>query len=245
MTNVSGWQDWQQRVSPFGQNDLLYSNNNLPNGSPQTFNVTLNALYQGLLVVVLSPNQNDMQVLIDNDGFIGIGQQQTQIIGGADTPGQFLFPMLNFLGDTVAVTIVFTTTMLHGEIAIYGVRQLAGVELRTDGRPVPQNGLMAWLAAGAAGTYALVGAPSAPTRVIIGSASVAGAPEAAGPAYRILATVEGATQPILVGLGAVGGPCQAQLEWTKGIVTDPGTQVGLQLSANGYAEAMVTYDLVV
>ncbi|MGH3571177.1 MAG: hypothetical protein ACRDUW_05010 [Pseudonocardiaceae bacterium] len=242
-SNVSGWQDWQQRVSPFGQNDLLFSNSDTPNGSPQTFNVALNALYQALLVVILSPNQNDMQVLIDNDGFIGVGFQQTQIIGGADTPGQFLFPMLNFLGDTVAVTIVFTTTMLHGEIAIYGVRQLTNLALRTDGRPYPQNGLINGIAAAGGGQVDLAPAPLAPTRVLIGGVALGAYAAAAGGYGQIVATVNG-TDAVLLAV-PTGASVAVSQSWETGVLCDPGTKVYANVPAGaGSILATIQYDLV-
>ena len=240
-----GYQDWQPRVSPQSEDDLLYSNTNLPNGSPQSFTVTLNSKYVGIAVVIESPNfQNDMQVVVANQGTLKSQYQQAQILG-AGVPGTFLFPMINFIGDTVKVTIVFTAALTGGSILIFGARDMPGLQVRPDGRMYPQGAVFADSFQNAvAGNFTIAGAPAAPSRFLILSAYLAGfGPN--GALVAIFATINGANVHLLgVGYGPNSGGANSQT-WPQGVLCDPGTDItgnnfNVSTSLSG-----VTYDVVV
>jgi len=235
-----GYQDWQPRVSPQSEDDLLYSNTNLPNGSPQSFTVTLNSKYVGIVVVVESPNfQNDMQVLVTNQGVLKSQFQQTQILG-AGVPGTYLFPLVNFIGDTCKVTLVFTAALTGGTILIFGARDLPGIQVRSDGRLYPQNTLSQTVFMNGVATHSLVGAPAAPNRLLIGSVFLSAV--AGNSLNSIRATVEGSYGDIF---DCVGGTALS-VTWAAGLLCDPGTGIDAnQGNAAGFCYGGVTYDIVV
>ena len=246
VTNTQGWQDWQPRSSPQNQDDLLYKNLALPNGSPQSFTVTLDALYLGVMVVIESPGQNDMQVIFDNQGLVGVQQQQTQILGGAGTPGTFFFPARNFLGDTVKITLSFTSALTGGQIAIYGVRSIPGIGMRADGRTHPLGSIWGGSQGVAAvGATTLVFASSAPSRFLIKSVSLAVGAGPNGNAAYLYGTLGAAVAILASGVSGSAAGATMAIEWESGILLDPATGIVLQSSQATYIAAAVLYDIVV
>jgi hypothetical protein len=224
-------------VSPQNQDDLLFQNAALPNGSPQTFTVTVDSQYVGIVVVLESQAQNDVQVVCANTGVMGVQQQQAQIIGGSTAPSTFLFPLVNFIGDTVKITVTATASLLNGKIAIFGARSIPGVQQRPDGRAYPQNSNLANSAFGAGGTTSLVPAPAAPSRIMIGSMMLA----ALGGTPNLVATVEGNTVVILIAVG----PGALNVTFPTGLLLDPATPLTYNGAAAGASNTSCTYDLVV
>lgn len=241
---LQGYNDWQPRSVPQNQDDLLLSNTDLPNGSPQIFNVTLQNRYVGIVIVIESPNfQNDIQVNVQNTGVLNAQYSQTQILG-VGVPGSYYFPMVNFIGDTIKVVIDFTASLLGGSIFIFGARSMPGIQVRPDGRLYSTNSLIAAASQVGIGNGDVVFAPAAPARILVGAVNLCCVSSAGGAIGVVAATVEGTTIN-LIAISGAAAQYGAQ-NWPSGVLCDPGTPVLVEVgTAAATIIANVQYDIVV
>lgn len=232
-----GYQDWQPRVSPQSEDDLLFSLNPIPGVALAPFHVTLNAKYVGVTIVFESPGAQGVQVSVVNTGALSLSTQQFQFLGGAGAPGSYNFPLVNFIGDVLNISIVGSFTFHNGAVYVFGSRALTGIQTRPDGRPYPQNSQVAFY--NVIATAPIVAAPASPSRFLIGLISIMGSNAATNAFLSI--SQNGA----VVIVGQVQGVQNLPLPFVAGLLCDPGTAITANFVAAQPASFNVSYDLVV
>lgn len=164
---LTGWPDFQPRVSPANQDDLLFDNINLPVGTAFTATVTLPAYYVGLQIVAAVNPASTMQISLTPSELPTPAAGSIRATAGGLVPETFIFPARNLISETVQVTLIDANGVGGGALFVFGLRSLEGMPLRHDGRAYPIGDQTNTVQLAAAGFLTLIPAPVAPFRILL------------------------------------------------------------------------------